>query len=83
MSVFPTPVPPKNLPYRDFCDKGGRFGPHNTNLEYHLPEVEKQGDLIYLTYFNAGLRLYEIRTCPKRWLVHSSASGETLRAATV
>ncbi len=61
MSIFPTPVPPKNVPYTDFCDKGGRFGPHNTNLEYHLPDVEKQGDLIYLTYFNAGLRIYDIK----------------------
>jgi hypothetical protein len=23
--------------------------------------VEKQGDLIYLTYFNAGLRVYNIK----------------------
>ena len=61
MSVFPTPVPPKEAPYTDFCEKGGRFGPHNTNLEYHLPDVEKQGDLIYLTYFNAGLRIYDIK----------------------
>ena len=61
MSVFPTPVPPKEAPYADFCEKGGRFGPHNTNLEYHLPDVEKQGDLIYLTYFNAGLRIYDIK----------------------
>jgi hypothetical protein len=60
-SVFPTPVPPKGVPYSDFCDKGGRFGPHNTNLEYHLPDVEKQADLIYLTYFNAGLRIYDIK----------------------
>ena len=61
VSVFPEPVPPKGLPYTDFCDKGGRFGPHNTNLEYHLPDVEKQGDLIYITYFNAGLRIYDIK----------------------
>jgi len=61
ISVFPTPMPPKGLPYSDFCDKGGRFGPHNTNLEQHLPDVQKQGDLIYLTYFNAGLRLYDIK----------------------
>lgn len=60
-SIFPTPVPPKGAPYSDFCNKGGRFGPHNTNLEYHLPDVEKQGDLIYLTYFNAGLRIYDIK----------------------
>src|SRR5712691_1895212 len=61
VSVFPQPVPPKDAPYTDFCDKGGRFGPHNTNLEYHLPDVEKQGDLIYLTYFNAGLRIFDIK----------------------
>ncbi len=61
MSIFPLPEPPKNAPYTDFCDKGGRFGPHNTNLEYHLPDVEKQGDLIYLTYFNAGLRIFNIK----------------------
>ena len=61
VSIFPTPVPPQGAPYADFCNKGGRFGPHNTNLEYHLPDVEKQGDLIYLTYFNAGLRVYDIK----------------------
>lgn len=60
MSFFPRPLPPPGLTYTDFCDKGGRFGPHNTNLEYHLPDVEKQGDLIYLTYFNAGLRIFNI-----------------------
>jgi hypothetical protein len=26
-----------------------------------LPDVEKQRDLIYLTYFNAGLRIYDIK----------------------
>lgn len=61
MSVFPRPVPPPGLPYSDFCDKGGRFGPHNTNLLQHLPDVQKQGDLVYLTYFNAGLRIFNIR----------------------
>ncbi|PWU00593.1 MAG: hypothetical protein C5B51_24845 [Terriglobia bacterium] len=60
ISVFPEPVPPKGVPYTDFCDKGGRFGPHNTSLEYHLPDVQKQGDLIYLTYFNAGLRIFDV-----------------------
>jgi hypothetical protein len=61
MSVFPLPVPPPGEPYTDFCDKGGRFGPHNTNLEQHLPDVEKQAGLIYLTYFNAGLRIFDIK----------------------
>jgi hypothetical protein len=60
LSMFPVPVPPKDAPYTDFCDKGGRFGPHNTNQEQHLPDVEKQADLVYLTYFNAGLRIFDI-----------------------
>jgi hypothetical protein len=60
-SLLPRPVPPPGLPYTDFCAKGGRFGPHNTNLEYHLPDVEKQGNLIYDAYFNAGLRIFDIK----------------------
>src|SRR6201982_3679752 len=31
------------------------------NQEIHLPDVEKPGNLIYLTYFNAGLRVYDIK----------------------
>src|SRR5450759_59977 len=61
MSIFPLPVPPKGLPYTDFCDKGGRFGPHNTNQHWHSPDVQKQGDLVYMTYFNAGLQLFDIK----------------------
>ena len=61
ISMYPVPVPPKGAPYKNFCEKGGRFGPHNVNQEIHLPEVEKPGNLIYLTYFNAGLRVYNIR----------------------
>ena len=60
MSILPLPVPPAGQPYTDFCDKGGRFGPHNVNIEQHLPDVEKQANLIYLTYFNAGLRIYDV-----------------------
>ncbi len=61
MSLLPLPVPPSAAPYTSFCDKGGRFGPHNTNQEQHLPDVQKQGDLIYLTYFNAGLQIFDIK----------------------
>lgn len=61
LSIFPRPVPPPGSPYRDFCEKGGRFGPHNTNTEVHSPDVAPNDDLIYLTYFNAGLRLFDIK----------------------
>jgi hypothetical protein len=26
----------------------------------HNPDVEKQSDLLYLTYFNAGLRIFDV-----------------------
>jgi len=63
MSAISTPggYRRKDAPYKDFCQKGGRFGPHNTNQEIHLPDVEKPGNLVYLTYFNAGLRVYDIK----------------------
>ena len=60
MSFFPEPRPPKGAKYKDFCAKGGRFGVHNVNQEFHLPEVEKPGNLIYAAYFNAGLRVFNI-----------------------
>jgi hypothetical protein len=60
ISIFPVPRPPKNSPWKDFCEKPGRFGPHNVSTEIHNPDVEKPGDLIHVAYFNAGLRVYDI-----------------------
>ena len=33
----------------------------HVNHEVHLPDVEKPGNLIYLTYFNAGLRVFDVK----------------------
>ena len=60
LSVFPIPVPPKSLPYTNFCEKRGRFGPHNQNQHVYSPFTEHSDQLVYLTYFNAGLRIYDI-----------------------
>ncbi len=60
LSRFPVPIPPPGLPYTSFCDKGGRFGPHNQNQLQYNPYVEKQGNLSYVTWFNAGLRIYDV-----------------------
>ena len=29
ISLFPLPRPPEDAPFRNFCERGGRFGPHN------------------------------------------------------
>ena len=60
VSIFPVPEPPPGSPHRNFCEKGGRFGPHNLNNHQHSPFVQRQGDLVYVTYFNAGLRIFDI-----------------------
>ncbi|HEY7302278.1 MAG TPA: hypothetical protein VH684_30660 [Xanthobacteraceae bacterium] len=61
MSIFP---PPRALPagatYKTFCEKEGRFGPHNTVMEQHNPDVHRLGDIMYITWFNAGLRVFDV-----------------------
>jgi hypothetical protein len=60
MSLFPTPRPPAGAPFKDFCDKGGRFGPHNTVMELHNPDVHRPTNTMYVTWFNAGIRAFDV-----------------------
>ncbi len=60
LSMFPLPRPSAGLPYRSYYDKGGRFGPHN---QHHFQNNPAHGCLrehVLLTYFNAGLRLFDL-----------------------
>jgi hypothetical protein len=47
------------VPEGDFCERGLRFGPHN--LHENRPESFQSDELIFVTYFNAGLRVFDIR----------------------
>jgi hypothetical protein len=60
ISLFPVPEVPEGYPHATFCDKGGRFGPHNQHQPQYQPVLQPIGDLIYLTYFNAGLQVFDI-----------------------
>jgi hypothetical protein len=60
ISLLPLPEPPPGAPYKNFCEKGGRFGPHNFHHPQRQPHLEDRDDRVYLTYFNAGLRIYDI-----------------------
>jgi hypothetical protein len=42
----------------DYCGKGGKFGPHN--LHENRPGTLQRSDLIFATYHNAGVRVFEI-----------------------
>lgn len=48
-------VPP---PDGDFCDRGLRFGPHNTHE--NRPGSYRSAEVVFVTYFNAGLRVYDL-----------------------
>jgi hypothetical protein len=61
IALFPQPLPPEESGLKNFFAKGGRFGPHNQHHPNHQPCLEDRDDLVYLTYFNAGVRVYDIR----------------------
>jgi hypothetical protein len=59
MSLLPIPRPAAGAPYPNFSTRGGRFGPHN---QHHPqgPELFSDDNLMFMTWFNAGLRVYDI-----------------------
>ena len=60
ISWLPVPEPPEGSPYASFHDKPGRFGPHNQHHSQHHPHLLDDPNKVYLAYFNAGLRIYDI-----------------------
>jgi hypothetical protein len=60
MSLFPLPAPPPGAPFKNFCQRGGRFGPHNQHQHQFQDVLYRNDDLVFLTYFNAGLRIVDI-----------------------
>lgn len=46
------------VPDGDFCNKGLRFGPHN--LHENRPGSFISENRIFVTYYNAGLRIYDL-----------------------
>ena len=60
LSLFPLPAPPAGVPFANFCQRGGRFGPHNQHQPQHQTALLGRDDLVFLTYFNAGLRIVDI-----------------------
>ena len=59
MSLFPTPEPPPGVPV-GFELRGGRFGPHNQHQPQSQACLAPVGDYVFLTYFNAGVQVFDI-----------------------
>ena len=60
VSNLPVPRPSEQGPYRSYYAKGGKFGPHNVHMPNGHACHASVGRLLHLTYFNAGLRIYDI-----------------------
>lgn len=46
------------VPEGDFCDRGLRFGAHC--LHENRPDSYRSAEIVFATYFNAGLRVYDL-----------------------
>lgn len=57
---LPTPGPSSGTGLRNYLNKGGRFGPHNQHHFQGQSCLLEDPSQVYLTYFNAGLRIYDI-----------------------
>jgi hypothetical protein len=53
IATFPQPAE------ADYCAKGGSFGPHN--LHENRPGAFQSSEIVFATYYNAGVRVYDIR----------------------
>ena len=73
IATFPTPCD------QDYVAKGGHFGPHN--LHENRPGTFQSSEIIFATYQNAGVRVFDIRnqfqpqeigffvpSAPEQWL---------------
>jgi hypothetical protein len=61
VAILPTPTPSAQAPYDGYAARGGKFGPHNLHMPHHQACYAPVRNLLHLTYFCAGLRIYDIR----------------------
>ena len=54
LSTFPAP------PFQDFVKRGGRFGAHNLHENLPVPGSWKSEQIVVGTFFNAGVRAYDV-----------------------
>jgi len=70
-AVFP-------VPEGNFCARGGRFGPHN--VHEGRPGTLADGSTVYLTYFSAGLRVFDVSDAANpveiAWYIPDPPAGE-------
>jgi len=66
------------VPAGDYCSRGLRFGPHN--LHENRPDSFQSDRIVFATYFNAGLRVYDttdpLHPAEIAWYVPEPPAGQ-------
>jgi hypothetical protein len=60
IATMPVPRPSPGLPFKNYYEKGGRFGPHNQHQHQGHPDLFQPQDRVVMTCFNAGLRVFSL-----------------------
>jgi hypothetical protein len=60
ISWLPLPTPEASSPFPSYYEKPGRFGPHNQHHSRGESIRFESSEYIVMTYFNAGLRIFDI-----------------------
>ena len=58
--THPFPVSTWQVPVGNFCDKGGRFGPHQHAEKVNSELNRFEDKLAWVAYFNAGIRVVDL-----------------------
>jgi hypothetical protein len=57
--ALPRPVPPKDAPFTDYCQRKGSFGPKRPGYHVTQPGRWKQGVVAY-AFYNAGVQVFDV-----------------------
>jgi hypothetical protein len=89
IATFPIPKPPANAPYSDFCFKGRRFGPHDTQNFKAPGEARKKswpmpGSTRVIVCMTCQIRFIRSKSpiLYRRWETSGAASNEGLSSGT-
>jgi hypothetical protein len=83
VSIATLPAPPVDA----FRKRGGRFGAHNLHENPPVPGAWKSEDIVFGTFFNGGVRAYDIRDpyAPREvaYFVPPAAEGSKIGAVQI
>jgi hypothetical protein len=60
VNTLPTPTPPKDAPFTDYCQRRGSFGPKRSGYAAIQPGTPNPRYMPY-SYYNAGMQMFDLK----------------------